>query len=94
MRFDTLWAMKRHSPAASLGHSGVGSTQEAAIQFAMLNVASSAKEVVRVQSGTPHAFGRLEPNRAVGLDSKWSARGLCLAFYHNVEFGKLAHRAP
>jgi hypothetical protein len=34
--------MKRHSPAPSLGHSGVGSTQEAAIQFATLNVASSA----------------------------------------------------
>jgi len=35
-------AIYRHSPAPSLGHSGVGSTQKAAIQFAMLNVASSA----------------------------------------------------
>ncbi|WP_153139744.1 hypothetical protein [Paraburkholderia agricolaris] len=34
--------MKRHSPAPSPGHSGVGSTKETAIQFAMLNVASSA----------------------------------------------------
>jgi hypothetical protein len=32
----------RHSPTPSLGHSGVGSTQEAAIQFATLTVASSA----------------------------------------------------
>jgi hypothetical protein len=32
--------MKRHSSAPSPGRSGVGSTKEAAIQFAMLNVAS------------------------------------------------------
>jgi hypothetical protein len=37
-----LPAMNRHSPAPSLAQSGVGSTQEAAIQFATLNVASSA----------------------------------------------------
>jgi hypothetical protein len=40
-------AIYRHSPAPSLGHSGVGSTQKAAIQFAMLNVASSAIPAVR-----------------------------------------------
>ncbi|MFM0126064.1 hypothetical protein P0D73_45895, partial [Paraburkholderia sp. RL18-101-BIB-B] len=34
-----LPAMKRHSPAPSLGHSDVVSTQEAAIQFKMVNVA-------------------------------------------------------
>jgi hypothetical protein len=34
--------MKRHSPAPSLGRSDVGSTQQAAIQFARMNVASSA----------------------------------------------------
>jgi hypothetical protein len=42
--------MKRHSPAPSLGHSGVGSTQEAAIQFAMSNVALSA--VAGIQAST------------------------------------------
>jgi hypothetical protein len=30
-------ATNRHSPAPSLGHSGVDSTREAAIQFATLN---------------------------------------------------------
>ena len=39
-------AMCCHSPAPSLGHSGVGSTQEAAIQFATLDVASSAFSAV------------------------------------------------
>jgi hypothetical protein len=34
--------MKRHSRAPLLGRSYVGSTQQAAIQFAMVNVASSA----------------------------------------------------
>jgi hypothetical protein len=34
-----LAGMKRRSPAPSDGHSAVVSTQEAAIQFAMVNVA-------------------------------------------------------
>jgi hypothetical protein len=42
LRERVLSAMSRHSPTPSLGHSGVGSTQEAAIQFATLTVASSA----------------------------------------------------
>jgi hypothetical protein len=39
--------MKRHSPAPSLGHSDVVSTQEAAIQFKMVNVAGSAITAAR-----------------------------------------------
>jgi hypothetical protein len=40
--------MKRHSLAPSLGHSDVGSTQKAAIQFAIVNVAWSALTDVEV----------------------------------------------
>jgi hypothetical protein len=39
LRFHTASARSRHSPAPSLGHSDVASTQEAAIQFAMVNAA-------------------------------------------------------
>jgi hypothetical protein len=42
-----LSAMKRHSPTPSLGRSDVGSTQQAAIQFARMNVAPSAIAAVR-----------------------------------------------
>jgi hypothetical protein len=45
-----LPAIKRHSPAPSLGHSGGGSTQEAAIQFTMSNFASSAIAVIRASA--------------------------------------------
>jgi hypothetical protein len=41
-------AMKRHSPAPLLGRSDVGSTQQAAIQFATMNVASLAEAVSRL----------------------------------------------
>jgi hypothetical protein len=40
--------MKRHSPAPSLGHSGVGYTREAAIQFATLN---------KKAGNPPHSWG-------------------------------------
>lgn len=44
--------MKRHSSAPSPGRSGVGSTKEAAIQFAMLNVASLALVGARMSTLT------------------------------------------
>jgi hypothetical protein len=40
--------MKRHSPAPSLGRSDVGSHPQAAIRFAKMNVASSARAVVHL----------------------------------------------
>jgi AraC-like DNA-binding protein len=42
--------VQRHSPALSFGHSGVGWTQDVGIQFAMLNVASSAIVAVLMAS--------------------------------------------
>lgn len=41
-------AMKRHSPSRLLGRSNGGFTQEAAVQFATLNVVSSAFAEVQV----------------------------------------------
>jgi hypothetical protein len=40
-------AMKRHSPAPSLGHSDVVSTQEAAIQFKLVNTWASPQIAAR-----------------------------------------------
>lgn len=42
VRFDTVWAMSRHSPTPLLGQSGVGSGEKAATHMSTLNVASSA----------------------------------------------------
>ncbi|WP_349604211.1 MULTISPECIES: hypothetical protein [Cupriavidus] len=44
-----LSAKKRHSHAPLFGRSGVGSTQQAVIQFAMLNVASLAIAPLQVE---------------------------------------------
>jgi hypothetical protein len=73
-RFDTLWAMKGHSPVSSTGRSAVGYAQQTAIRFAKLTVAFSAIAAVRFTTCDGGGKGNLFPSfRPVEfVDPIWS----------------------
>jgi hypothetical protein len=59
-------AMKCHSPAPSLGHSAVGSTQEPAIQFAMMKCCLSATPDIEGTSSDEAATRSLSKRSHLG----------------------------